>query len=55
MALDSEKRQLQLSLVRAIAVVESRITIDVDIKKSVTSACQQICTYLRPFSHYKSQ
>ena len=33
--------------------------IDVDkYKKPITSACydvQQVCTYLQPFSHYKSQ
>jgi len=33
--------------------------IDVDkSKKPITSACydmQQVCTYLQPFSHYKSQ
>jgi len=29
-----------------------------NLKKPVTSACydmQQVCTYLQPFSHYRSQ
>jgi len=38
---------------------ESFKVIDVDkSKKPVTSTCynmQQVCTYLQPFSHYKSQ
>ena len=55
-AAENYKKTLNSSIVQGS---RSFNVIDVDaIQKLVTSACfdkQQVCTYLQPFSHYKSQ